>query len=262
MTLHTHISNLSSFDRYIVSIIACQNFTSELIDYAKKLPNQGNTSKTQIIEFLSMFRISQFCSKPGLITFRSLANSKSANIKKFCKQLNAYQWLTENLESLDQVTDVSLTTESDVSYFKWSPPHKPNGFVYKYNLKFVDVNLNKTQGPLCYSDLSLLKVSLNQFLLTEGHEYSIHVQAVTSAGPGPWSSIIDLHKVPSLSRHSLLLVFEIIGSVLATSLILLITGVSIKNCISAKNKTYFGINSHYYCKFLFCYCCCCYSVVF
>lgn len=126
------------------------------------------------------------------------------------------------------MANVSLTTESGISVFNWLPPVKPNGFVYKYNLKFVDVNLNKTQGPLCYSDLKVLKVSLNQFLLTEGHEYLIQVQAVTSAGPGPWSSTVNLYKVPSLSRQNLLLIFEIMGSALATSLILLVICLSIK----------------------------------
>ena len=59
----------------------------------------------------------------------------------------------------------------------------------------------KTQGPLCYASLGQLKVPLNSFLLTEGHEYLIQVQAVTTAGPGLWSLQNVKYKVPYLSNY-------------------------------------------------------------
>ena len=60
----------------------------------------------------------------------------------------------------------------------------------------------KTQGPLCHAHLNNLKVDLNQFLLTEGHTYLIQVQAVSTAGPGPWSISNVKYSVPIFSKYS------------------------------------------------------------
>ena len=121
--MNVEIPNLKSFGRYIVSVIACQNFTQELKDYAKAFKTNTNTRKKKdLVSYLSFFPISKYCSKPGLITFRSLPD-----------------------KSLDQIPETSLLIEADTGYFQWSPPLKPNGFIYKYNLKFIDVNLNKVR---------------------------------------------------------------------------------------------------------------------
>lgn len=125
-------------------------------------------------------------------------------------------------------------------------PDNPNGHIYKYNLKFIDVNINKTHGPLCYSDLNNLKVPLNQFLLTEGHEYSIKVQAVSSAGPGLWSMPTIVYKVPNATLKQLILIFEIVGSILAMLLLVLTIAMATRNYLKSKERGYFGINSHYY----------------
>ena len=212
-TRHIKIFNLTSFGRYIVSIVACQNFTENLIDYAT------NHSP----EHLRFFPIRKYCSKASLLTLRSLPD-----------------------KSLDQVKEASLESDSGISFFKWMIPLNPNGQIYKYNLKFIDVNINKTHGPLCYSDLSNLKVPLNQFLLTEGHEYTIKVQAVSSAGPGLWSLPTVVYKVPNASLKQLILIFEIVGSIMAMILLILTVSIAARNFAKSKERGYFGINSNYY----------------
>jgi hypothetical protein len=54
-----------------------------------------------------------------------------------------------------------------------------------------------------------LKVPLNSFLLIEGHEYLIQVQAVSTAGPGLWSLPIVRYKVPYLSNYCNFFLFRI-----------------------------------------------------
>jgi len=221
-TLNVRLVNLTSFRRYIVSVIACQNFTDQLIDYASKFQLTNSMSPSMIVDYLSFFPLVKFCSKASLITFRSLTDRR-----------------------LDQVTKTSLVVDSGVTYFKWSEPSSPNGFIFKYNLKFVDTNINKTQGPLCYSDLKNLKVALNQFLLTEGHEYKIHVQAVSNAGPGLWSESTTSYKVPNISHKSLGIILQIFGAILASLVLVLVSVLVLRNFLKSKENGYF---SHYYCK--------------
>lgn len=47
------------------------------------------------------------------------------------------------IEKLDQIIEASIVEDQGVNYFKWSKPAKTNGFIYKYNLRFTDVKLNK-----------------------------------------------------------------------------------------------------------------------
>lgn len=202
--LTTTLTNLTSFGRYIVSIIACQNFTEDLLDYASTLSE--HQEKILFVQHLKHFSIAKYCSKPALITLRSLPD-----------------------RSKDQVVESSLIVQSGVFYFQWSAPKTPNGFIFKYNLKFIDTSLNnKTQGPLCFSELANLKVALNQFLLTEGHEYLIQVQAVSSAGPGLWSMSDVIYKVPNISRQNIVLIVEIMGMVFTTLLVVCVALIRLK----------------------------------
>ena len=88
-----------------------------------------------------------------------------------------------------------------VWHFKWAKPEHPNGFIFKYNLRFVNKMTNKTLGPLCHALTDSLYVSLDSFLLNEGQTYVIQVQTVTTAGAGPWSSPMVEYHVPSLPRY-------------------------------------------------------------
>ncbi len=79
----------------------------------------------------------------------------------------------------------------------------------------------KTQGPLCYAELKHLRVALNQFLLTEGHEYLIQVQAVSNAGAGLWSLPLVKYQVPIISQYYLKLTLEISGAAIVLLLLIL-----------------------------------------
>jgi len=226
-TLNARLVNLKSFGRYIISVGACQNFTQDLIDYAAQFQQTNSTSIAALVEYLSFYPLAKFCSKSSLITFRSLTDRR-----------------------LDQVTNTSLTVESGITYFRWTEPERPNGYIFKYNLKFVDTNINKTQGPLCYSDLKNLKVALGQFLLTEGHEYNIHVQAVSNAGPGLWSESTTTYRVPDISRNSFMLILQVTGAVLASLILVLVSFLVLRSFFSSKKNGYF---SHYYCKSIILY---------
>ena len=104
-TLNVTISDLKSFGRYIVSIIACQKYSDRL-----------------------SVEIESVCSKPSMITFRTLPDKE-----------------------LDTVRRAYVSKEADNTfYFNWHMPNTSNGFIYKYNLKFTDVTLNKTHGTLCH----------------------------------------------------------------------------------------------------------------
>lgn len=105
------------------------------------------------------------------------------------------------LEKFDEIPEVVIYSENGIFYLKWSKPQRPNGIIFKYNLKFIDSRLNKTFGPICHSSVDNLKVALNQFLLTEGRLYLVSVQVVSTAGFGPWSTQIVKYKVPSLSEY-------------------------------------------------------------
>ncbi len=81
-TLNLTIFNLTSFGRYIATVIACQNFTQELVEYAhkfNKVTNETNKSKNLFVEYLKYFSVEKFCSKTNLITFRSQADSLFTN---------------------------------------------------------------------------------------------------------------------------------------------------------------------------------------
>ena len=103
-------------------------------------------------------------------------------------------------ESLNQVTITHLEFDQGLWYLKWSRPEKPNGIIYKYNLRFVDSLSNKTQGPFCHPFVDQLRVPLKQFLLAEGREYIVQVQAVSTVGYGLWSSLSLKYRVPIISH--------------------------------------------------------------
>ena len=49
-------------------------------------------------------------------------------------------------ETLDKIVDPHLKREHDgIWSFKWSKPKLPNGIIFKYNLRFIDVKLNKVR---------------------------------------------------------------------------------------------------------------------
>ncbi|CAF0885729.1 unnamed protein product [Brachionus calyciflorus] len=213
-SLNTTLNGLKSFARYMVSIIGCQNFSNDL---------KNSLKQTKSLDNVKYFSIEQYCSKSSIYTFRSLPN-----------------------ESFDRIPEVYLYSEKSIYYFKWSKPVRPNGFIFKYNLKFIDAKSNKTYGPICHSSLDNLKVGLNQFLLTEGRLYLISVQAVSTAGYGPWSTQIVKYKVPSLSEYYLILTVQVIAVVFGALLLFVVLLLVFKKYNKSKEKGYFSIKSHYY----------------
>ena len=124
---------------------------------------------------------------------------------------------------MNEINRTEFEFEKDTVYFKWFKPKEPNGIIFKYNIKLVDVISNrvslilierifnqeiilfkclfKTQGPLCHASLENLNIALNNFLLTEDHDYFIQVQAVSTGGEGPWSIPIVYRAPRTLKRR-------------------------------------------------------------
>lgn len=78
-TLNATIRNLTSFGRYIASVIACQNFTQDLTKYAEAYKS-SHSKRDLFINYLKFFPIENYCSKTSLITFRSLADGNKNNL--------------------------------------------------------------------------------------------------------------------------------------------------------------------------------------
>jgi len=171
------------------------------------------------------FSVEDSCSKPTSFTFRSLPD--------------AY---------LDVVKDTFITEENNIFYYNWAKPLTTNGFILKYNLKFIDIALNKTHGIFCQTmsentlNSSFYKISLSQFLLNSGHEYFIQIQPTTIAGDGIWSTAVK-YKV---SNDSIKYKFYLLCITLLILLIFIASYLLFKKFTVNNNKNFFRTTGNYY----------------
>ena len=129
-------------------------------------------------QHLSDISIEDACSSPSSFTFRTLPN------------LN-----------LDKVNETFILNGK----YNWFTPATTNGLILKYNIKIIDANSKKTHGTFCHPitestlNLSLHMVSLDLFLLKQGHDYFIQIQPITMGGAGLWSNKLE-YKMASEPR--------------------------------------------------------------
>ncbi len=74
LSLNVTLKNLKHFTRYSIGIIACQNFTQDLLKYADEyfIKNE-EFNKTYYQSYLNRFPVSNYCSPPNLIVIRTLS---------------------------------------------------------------------------------------------------------------------------------------------------------------------------------------------
>jgi hypothetical protein len=46
---------------------------------------------------------------------------------------------------MNAIKQTELKIENDIAHFKWIKPDNPNGIIFKYNIKLVDVITNKVK---------------------------------------------------------------------------------------------------------------------
>jgi hypothetical protein len=56
---------------------------------------------------------------------------------------------------MNEINRTELEFEKDSVYFKWSKPVEPNGIIFKYNIKLVDIISNKVCNFVCNQRLFL-----------------------------------------------------------------------------------------------------------
>ena len=82
ISLNVTLKNLKHFTRYSIGIIACQNFTHDLLKYADEyfIKNE-EFNKTSYQSYLNRFPVSNYCSPPNLIVIRTLSKGNFLSLR-------------------------------------------------------------------------------------------------------------------------------------------------------------------------------------